>query len=129
MPVYGVRKASLTSIVRGSNNAIQVTNVYRLSKIGSVPPVSSSDLAAVPVLPLAIAAENLHVYAMRRRKYYCGIAHPRTLSSLYLLSTLNVTHVIKSSRPSPAFMSWGQRSRTINMRVAGVGLGTRLHVQ
>ena len=54
MSVYGVRKASLTSIVRGSNNAIQVTNAYRLSKIGSVPPVSSSDLAAVPVLPLAL---------------------------------------------------------------------------
>ena len=49
--VYGVRKASLTSTMRGSNNAIQV---YTLSKIGSVPPVSSSDLAAVPVLPLTL---------------------------------------------------------------------------
>ena len=37
---------------------------------------------------------------MHRRKYYCGPAHPRTLSSLYPLSTLNVTHVIKSFRPS-----------------------------
>ena len=54
VPVYGVRKASLTSTVRGSNNAIQVTNGYTLSKIGSVPPVSSSDLAAVPVLPLTL---------------------------------------------------------------------------
>ena len=54
MPVYGVRKASLTSIVRGSNNVIQVTNVYTLSKIGSVPPINSSDLAAVPVLPLTL---------------------------------------------------------------------------
>ena len=54
MPVNGVRKASLTSIVRGSNNATQVSNVYTLSNIGSVPPVSSSDLAAVPVLPLAL---------------------------------------------------------------------------
>ena len=54
MSVYGVRKASLTSIVHGSNNAIQVTNVYTLTKIGSVPPVSSSDLAAVPVLPLVL---------------------------------------------------------------------------
>ena len=47
---------------------------------------------------------------MRKRVYYCGLAHPHTLSSLYLPSTLDVTHVIKSPRPSSCFfMSRGSK--------------------
>ena len=54
VPVYGGRIASLTSTVRGSNLQCYSGTVYTLSKIGSVPPVSSSDSAAVPVLSLAL---------------------------------------------------------------------------
>ena len=60
---------------------------------------------------------------MRRHKYYCGLAHPRTLSSLYLLSTLNVTHVIKSSRPSPAFHVMGSKVAYNKYAPSGSGPG------
>ena len=60
---------------------------------------------------------------MRRRKYYSGIAHPRTLSSLYLLSTLNVTHVKKSSRPSPAFHVMGSKVAYNKYARSGSGPG------
>ena len=74
-------------------------------------------------MPATMAAENIRLYAMRRRKYYCGLAHPRTLSSLYLLSTLNVTHVIKSSRPSPAFHVMGSKVAYNKYARSGSGTG------
>ena len=46
---------------------------------------------------------------MCKHKYYCSLAHPCTLSSLYLLSTLEVTHMIKSSGPSPTFHVMGSK--------------------
>ena len=61
------------------------------------------------------------LYAMRRRKYDSGLAHPRTLSSLYLLSPPDVTHVIKSSGPLPHFQVMGSKVAYNNTRVAGVG--------
>ena len=57
MPVSGVRKGSLVSIVHGSNLQCYLGKVniyYTLSKTGSIPPVSSSDPAVVPVLSLAL---------------------------------------------------------------------------
>ena len=64
---------------------------------------------------------------MRRRVYYCGLARPHSLSSLYLLSTLDVTHVIKSPRPLSRFsMSRGSKVARIINAYSGEGLGTRL---
>ena len=61
---------------------------------------------------------RLLLYAMRRRKYNCGLAHLRTLSSLYLFSTLDVTHVIKSS---PAFHVMGSKVTYNNYARSGSG--------
>ena len=63
---------------------------------------------------------------MRRRVYYCGLAHPRSLSSLYLVPSRRHSRDKISQALSRFSMSRSSKVTRIINAYSGEGLGTRL---